>query len=305
MSLHSEAQPPDCHSCEQEDAVALRLETKPRDVGGFTVRRVLPAAACRSVGPFVFFDEMGPANFSEGRGMDVRPHPHINLATVTYLFSGAVAHRDSLGTHQVIRPGAINLMVAGRGIVHSERSPDESRAEHERLHGLQLWMGLPEAHEEMAPAFFHHPSESIPESSVDGVRVRVLMGRAYGSESPVETFSETLYLEVRMLAGMRWQLPAHVDERALYLLDGEVRCGREVVDRPAMLVFARQDDVYVEAVRDSHFAVVGGEPLGKRFMFWNFVSSRRERIEQAKQDWKEERFPKVPGDEAERIALPA
>ncbi len=305
MSLYPNALEPDCYDCDIEPAVALQLKTRPKDVGGFEIRRALPARACRSIGPFVFFDEMGPADLPEGVGMDVRPHPHINLATVTYLFEGAIEHRDSLGTFQVIRPGAINLMVAGRGIVHSERTPQSMRAHSERLHGIQLWIALPEEHEETEPAFFHYIAEHIPVISGPDVEARVLVGEMGEARSPVRTLSPMLFVHVEMSPGSQWAVPDGLSERAVYLVAGKIRCGAESFDEPQMLVFASKARPRIEAEHRSRIVFVAGEPLGQRFMFWNFVSSRRERIEAAKADWREGKFDKVPGDETEFIPLPA
>lgn len=294
-------------ACEIErphGAVELLIEPRERDIGGFSVRRVLPSAGCRKVGPWVFFDHMGPVRFPAGRGIDVRPHPHLNLATVTYLFEGELLHRDSLGNVQAIVPGEINLMVAGRGIVHSERERPEIRRAPHTQHGLQLWLGLPEENEQTAPAFYHYAAAEIPAVTVEGVAVRVMMGRAYGVASPVKTYAETLYAEARLEAGQRLALPAAA-ERAVYLASGSASAGGTRIPEHALAVVAAgAGEVVVEATAPSRLAVIGGETLGKRHIEWNFVSSRRERIEQAKADWRAGRFPKVPGDEEEFIPLP-
>lgn len=255
------------------------------------------------VGPWIFFDHMGPADFPPGKGIDVRPHPHINLATVTYLFEGEILHRDSLGSYQGIRPGDINLMVAGRGIVHSERERPEVKHVAHRLHGLQLWLALPEQDEEIEPAFHHYPSEDIPGVVVEEVPVRVMMGTAYGVTSPVKTFAETLYVEAHLQPGQSITLP-DVEERAVYVAKGEMKARESRIPEYAMAVFGDEAGVTLTAVRESRIAIIGGEHLGDRFIEWNFVSSRQERIEQAKQDWKSGKFPKVPGDEEEFIPLP-
>jgi redox-sensitive bicupin YhaK (pirin superfamily) len=296
--------------CEQEcrvltscDAVELVVEPKEKELGGFSVRRVLPNRQRKMVGPWIFFDHMGPARFPPGEGVNVRPHPHIGIATVTYLFEGEILHRDSLGSYQAIRPGDINLMVAGSGIVHSERERAEVAREERVIHGLQLWLVLPEAQEEIAPAFYHYPSETIPSLDIDGVDVRVIMGSAYGHTSPVNVFSDTLYLEADIKAGQRLQMPSS-PERAVYVAKGALQIGGTEVPQHTM-AFLHGDTTVVEAKSDTRIAVVGGEPLGHRFIEWNFVSSRKERVEQAKADWQSQRFAKVPGDEDEYIPLPS
>jgi redox-sensitive bicupin YhaK (pirin superfamily) len=285
------------------DAVELILQPREKDLGGFSVRRLLPTAQRRTVGPWTFFDHMGPATFPAGSGINVRPHPHIGIATVTYLFEGEILHRDSLGSLQAIRPGDINLMVAGRGIVHSERERPEVTAVAHRLDGLQLWLALPEAEEERAPAFYHYPAAEVPTVIVDGVAVRVLMGSAYGVASPVATYSETLYLEAHLQAGQSLALP-DAAERAVYVVSGALAAQDTAVPARSMVIFSARPGVVVTATEASRIALIGGAPLGRRFIEWNFVSSRKERIEQAKGDWRAGRFPKVPGDEDEFIPLP-
>jgi len=284
-------------------AVELVIQPRERDLGGFSVRRVLPTAGHRSVGPWVFFDHMGPAQFPAGQGINVRPHPHINLATVTYLFEGEILHRDSLGSLQPIRPGDINLMVAGSGVVHSERERPEITAAAHRLHGLQLWLALPEADEETDPAFHHYPRADIPAVEVEGVPARVMMGSAYGVTSPVRVFADTLYVEAQLRAGQSLALP-EAGERAIYVADGGLTVGDTVVPAHSMAVLSGAPGVSVSAAQDSRIAFIGGEDPGRRHIEWNFVSSRKERIEQAKSDWKNGRFPTVPGDEEEFIPLP-
>jgi hypothetical protein len=255
------------------------------------------------VGPWIFFDHMGPAEFSPGEGVDVRPHPHVNLATVTYLFAGEMLHRDSVGSYQVIRPGDINLMVAGSGIAHSERETPETHNSEHRAHGLQLWLALPEADEETEPAFHHYGSEDIPRVEVDGVPVRVMMGSAFGVTSPVRTFAETLYLEATLAAGQSLELP-DVAERAVYVVSGSLKAADSDVPEHGMAIFSPGAGITVTAASDARIAVVGGEPLGHRYIEWNFVSSRKERIEQAKSDWQAGRFPEIPDDHDEYIPLP-
>jgi redox-sensitive bicupin YhaK (pirin superfamily) len=285
------------------DAIELIIQPKDKDIGGFTVRRSLPNQARRMVGPWVFFDHMGPAQFPAGKGIDVRPHPHVNIATVTYLFEGEILHRDSLGSLQAIRPGDINLMVAGSGIVHSERERPQVRAVPHTLHGLQLWLALPENHEEIEPAFYHYPNADIPSPTVHDVAVRVLIGAAYGFTSPVKTYADTLYVEAHLRAGQSLTLP-DAEERAVYVASGSLRARDSQIGEHSMAVFSNREAVVVEATQDSRIAIIGGEKCGPRYMEWNFVSSRKERVEQAKADWKAGRFAKVPGDEEEFIPLP-
>ena len=274
--------------------------------GGFTVRRLLPHADRRSVGPFVFFDHFGPIDVVPGSNFDVRPHPHIGLATLTYLFDGAMMHRDSTGVVQRIEPGAVNWMSAGRGIVHSERAPKDLQAQTYRNHGLQLWIALPEADEESAPTFQHAPADSIPQVRLDGAVVRVVVGSAFGAASPVETRSPTLALvfDFDVASGRSIELPSLATERALYALDHPFEIDGEKVDEFTMAVIAPGATPRVSAPRGGRVALVGGEPLGHRFVSWNFVSSRRERIQRAEADWEAQRFERIPG-ETEFIPLPA
>ncbi len=290
-------------STQDEDAVELLLQPRELDLGDFSVRRLLPTAKRTMVGPWIFFDHMGPADFSPGQGINVRPHPHINLATVTYLFEGEILHRDSLGSLQPIVPGDINLMVAGCGIVHSERQRPEITAKAHRLHGLQLWLALPDADEEIEPAFHHYPGADIPTRTIDGVPVRVMMGSAYGATSPVKTFADTLYVEAHLKTGQRLVLP-ETAERALYVVSGTLRLGGMTLPEHSMAILSGASNLVVEATADSRMALIGGEPLGQRFIDWNFVSSRKERIEQARAEWRAGRYPRVPGDEEEFIPLP-
>lgn len=296
---------PVCSRCPSTPDIATIIDGRQRDLGGFSVRRVLPSAARRLVGPFIFFDHMGPASLSQGRGMEVRPHPHINLATVTYLFEGEVVHRDSLGSLQTIRPGAINWMTAGSGIVHSERTGPHEPSRSARLHGIQLWLALPREHEETDPAFAHHPAHVLPSLVQGAAQLRVLAGSAYGVTSPVRTFSSLFYVEAVMPAGSLVELPVEHHDRAAYVVEGRIQCGREQADVGRMFVFATGARICLEALTDARVMLLGGAPLdGERHIFWNFVSSRQERIEQAKRDWSQGRFPKVPGDEDEFIPLP-
>lgn len=273
--------------------------------GGFTVRRLLPAARQRSVGPFIFFDHFGPVTQQPEDNHDVRPHPHIGLATVTYIFEGAMMHRDSLGTVQQIEPGAINWMTAGRGIVHSERRPDALKTSTYVNHGLQLWAALPQVQEEAAPAFTHTPANAIPEVIVDGVIVRVLIGEAFGQRSPVATFSPTLYLDIQLPAGAAVHLPVLAQEMAVYAVNGDVALDSDAVPAHTMGVFAQGGgDIVAAGPQGARVVVIGGDALdGPRHMWWNFVSSRKERIVQAAADWEAGRFEGVPG-EGEFIPLP-
>jgi len=292
-----------CDVARPGDPVEMVIRPRDRDIGGFSVRRALPSVGRKQVGPWVFFDHMGPAHLAAGPGLNVRPHPHVNLATVTYLFEGEILHRDSLGSVQAITPGDINLMVAGRGIVHSERErPEAIRAERD-LHGLQLWLALPERDEEIDPAFYHYPSTRIPAVTVGGVPVRVMMGAAYGVVSPVKTFADTLYVEAYLEAGQELALPP-ADERALYVVSGGLMVEATSLSEGAMAIIQPRREVVVRSSAPARIVIIGGEKLGKRYIEWNFVSSRRERIERSKRDWKEGRFPKVPGDEEEFIPLP-
>jgi len=286
-------------------AVDVVIEGRDRQIDGMAVARVLPAPTRRLVGPFIFFDHFGPAELGPGQALDVRPHPHINLATVTYLFEGRIMHRDNIGSAQAIAPGAINWMTAGRGIVHSERTPPELRMGGARLHGLQIWVALPKEHEEIEPAFYHHPVDDLPVFQLDGVTLRLLVGSAYGRTSPVRTLSPMFYLDAFLPAGARLAMPPEHRERAAYVVGGAVSCGAERALPKHMLVFAEGAEAILHAEEDSHLALIGGAPLdGPRHIWWNFVSSSKERIEQAKRDWSEGRFAKVPGDEIEFIPLP-
>ncbi|CAE7727793.1 unnamed protein product [Symbiodinium necroappetens] len=288
-----------------EDWRELEIVARARDLGdGFRVRRVLPYAKRRLVGPFVFFDEMGPVDLAPGRGLDVRPHPHIGLATVTYLFSGEILHRDSLGSQQPIRPGAVNWMTAGRGIVHSERTPPAARRSGQRLHGLQTWVALPLADERCPPAFAHHPAETLPELRGEGLRLRVVAGRAFGLVSPVEVFSQTLYAVVELAPGARLEVPAEHAERAVYPVSGVLEIAGTPCPAGALQVLRPGGAVTLHALEATTAVLVGGAPLeGGRHIWWNFVASDPAVIERAKADWRAGRFDPVPGD-PEFIPLP-
>ena len=272
--------------------------------GGFKVRRVLPAAAKQAVGPFIFFDHFGPIDAPADANHDVRPHPHIGLATVTYLYEGAMLHRDSLGSVQRIEPGAINWMTAGSGIVHSERTPPDLAGKPRRSHGLQLWAALPREHEEGPAGFAHTPADAIPVAAFDGGEARVLIGSAVGVTSPVATFSETLYLDIRLDAGCDLVLADLPEEAAIYAVIGELAIDGEPLEPGTMAYLEPFTGARISSAAGVQFVVIGGAPLdGHRFIFWNFVSSSKERLAQAADDWEQQRYPKVPG-ETEWIPLP-
>jgi redox-sensitive bicupin YhaK (pirin superfamily) len=294
--------PGDRFSC---DAIEHVIVPRARDLGGFEVRRALPSAQKQMIGPFIFFDQMGPAEFLLGNGIDVRPHPHIGLATVTYLFEGEVWHRDSLGTSAPIVPGEVNLMTAGRGIVHSERERGEVKQSTHRLFGIQAWAALPKSHEEGAPAFVHHGQDDLPRIIGEGKRVRLVMGSAYGAQSPVEFPHETLFAEAVLAPGTVLPLDPDYDERAVYVASGEIDIAGDKFGEGRLLVFRPGDRISILAVAQSRLMLLGGEPMdGPRHIWWNFVSSSKERIDQAKEDWRAKRFALVPGDEKEFIPLP-
>jgi len=281
------------------------IDPRTHDLGdGFTVRRVLPHVQARHVGPFVFFDHMGPAAFPPGKGIDVRPHPHIGLATVTYLFDGAIQHRDSLGCVQTIRPGDVNWMTAGRGIVHSERTPPDERAAGQQLHGIQVWVALPLHAEEAEPSFHHHAAGTLPRIERGGVSMRLVVGSAFGRRSPVLTFSEMFYLGAEFSAGSTLRLPAEHAERAVYAADAPIMIDGSPLIAGQLAVLEAGVEVEIRASGAARVILFGGAPLdGERHLWWNFVASTRERIERAKADWANGRFGQVPG-ETEFIPLP-
>jgi redox-sensitive bicupin YhaK (pirin superfamily) len=293
--------------CEDHPSPAIEvvIRARPRDIGGFFVRRSLPSMRRRMVGPWIFFDHMGPAEFDPGQGMDVRPHPHISLATVTYLFEGAILHRDSLGNEVVIHPGDVNWMIAGNGITHSERTPPSLRAAGHRSHGLQAWVALRTEEEEIAPAFVHHSANELPVVKRTGLTLRVISGSAYGVKAPTPMSTPTLYVDARLEAGVKLEIPSDYEQRALYVVSGSIRCEGGTFDSGTMLVLSPQAKVELTATDASHVMILGGAPVdGERFIWWNFVSSSKDRLERAKADWKAGRFPKVVGDDAEFIPLP-
>ena len=299
MSFHTAAEP----VCTNTDgSIALIIEPTKKDLGEFAVRRALPASECKMVGPFIFFDHMGPAEFPPGKGIQVRPHPHIGIATITYLFEGEIMHHDSLGIDQSIRPGAVNLMTAGRGIVHSERAGSDLNTT-SKLHGIQSWMALPDDQQEIEPAFVHYPRTVLPECQIDGVTVRVIIGEAYGEVSPVSSYSSTLYLECLMPKGTSLTLPEGNKDLAAYVVAGDIAIDGQQYCDGVMAVACSGKVVHLVAQEDSRVMIIGGEPVGERHIWWNFVSNSSSRIDIAKMDWKGGRFGKVPGD-VEFIPLP-
>ena len=281
------------------------IAPRSHDIGGLEVRRAVPSLQARSVGPFVFVDHMGPALFEPGRGIDVRPHPHIGLATVTYLWAGALRHRDTLGSLQDILPGDVNWMTAGRGIAHSERTPPGPRAAGHGLHGMQTWVALPKSHEETAPSFHHHEAATLPWRDHAGARLRVIAGRGFGMESPVQVFADTFNVAVDLAPDAELPIEAEAVERALYVLEGDAQLDGTDIPSMHLLVLDRGVRHVLRAKTPLKAMLLGGEPLdGPRHMWWNFVSSSKERIEQAKHDWDEGRFGLIPGDDQERIPLP-
>jgi redox-sensitive bicupin YhaK (pirin superfamily) len=274
-----------------------------KDLGGFTVKRLLPSHPHKMVGPFIFFDHMGPAAFGPGEGIDVRPHPHIGLATVTYLFEGTIMHRDSLGTVQPIHPGDVNWMTAGNGIAHSERTPDDLRRAGSSLHGIQTWVALPEEHENVPAAFAHHPVASLPTVTLPGVTVRIIAGGAFGKTSPAAIHSEMFYAAAEMEAGSSLTLAPDYPEQAVYLVDGEVSFDNAPLDACHMAVLPAGQPITIAATTNARVMLLGGQPVGDRFIWWNFVASSRDSIADAKQRWREQRFGHIP-DETEWIPLP-
>ncbi|MDB9314159.1 pirin family protein [Spirulina sp. CS-785/01] len=284
-------------------AIAKIIQPQIKDLGGFQVRRLLPHDEQSMVGPFIFFDHMGPASFPPGQGVDVRPHPHINLATVTYLFEGSMLHRDSLGTVQEIKPGAVNWMIAGRGITHSERTPEAERTPESRLHGVQTWVALPEEVEDTDPSFHHHPASDIPTWEENGATLKLIAGEAYNRISPVQTFSPILYLDIQFPTGGKFTLTDDYSERAVYTVTEGITLNESPQLQHHLAILEPNYTVEISADTGGRCIVVGGERLGMRYKWWNFVSSRLERIEEAKQDWKAGNFASVPG-ETEFIPLP-
>jgi redox-sensitive bicupin YhaK (pirin superfamily) len=294
--------PGDTKAC---DAIETIIVPRARDLGGFEVRRALPSAKKQMVGPFIFFDQMGPAEFLTDQGIDVRPHPHIGLSTVTYLFSGEVYHRDSLGTELPIAPGAVNWMTAGKGIVHSERTSDEARRNGQNLFGIQTWVAMPEKYEEIEPDFEHQTAGSLPVLKDQNVETRIIVGQMYGQKSPVKTYSDMFYASAELQPGGVLPLDADHEERAVYVVSGEVEISGDRFEGGRLLVFRPGDRITIRANTATRLMLLGGEPMdGPRHIWWNFVSSSKERIDQAKEDWRQGRFDTVPGDEEDFIPLP-
>jgi redox-sensitive bicupin YhaK (pirin superfamily) len=289
------------------DLIEQLIIPRTSDLGDFEVRRALPSSKRRLVGPFIFFDRMGPAILRAGKAVDVRPHPHIGLSTVTYLFDGEMTHRDSLGTGMVIKPGDVNLMTAGRGIVHSERTPENQRGKDLSLSGLQTWLALPDSHEEMDPAFLHAEAGNLPDFSDDGYYGKVVIGDFMGLKSPVKVPADTLYVDLHIAPRKRCTFPAGAEERAAYILSGSLVVGGVTYEADQLLVFKPGETFdLVGGNEPSHLMLFGGETMAsKRYIWWNFVSSSKERIEQAKEEWRTGKFDIVPGDEEEFIPLPA
>ena len=302
---------PECPAPPQRAAIDTEIVPRARDIGAFEVRRTLPSARRQAVGPFVFFDQMGPAEFAAGQGMDVRPHPHIGLATVTYLYQGAIMHRDSLGNALEIEPGAVNWMIAGSGITHSERTAPERRRAGERLFGIQTWVALPKAFEETAPAFEHVAEDDLPLLNGDGRRVRLILGSLDGERVPVKTFSEMFYADALLQQGARLDLAPEHEERGMYIVGGDVEITGQHLAPGRMLVFRPGQTIVVKALTEARLMLLGGEPLdGPRYIWWNFVASSRDRIEAAKRDWAAKdwangRFQLPPADHGEHIPLPS
>ncbi|KQR32335.1 pirin [Rhizobium sp. Leaf155] len=288
------------------DAIENLIVPRASDIGGFSVRRALPTRDRRLVGPFIFFDRMGPAILKAGEALDVKPHPHIGLSTVTYLFDGEIKHRDSLGTEVVVRPGDINLMTAGRGIVHSERTPENLRGHPLSMSGLQTWLALPDDKEEIAPDFSHTEREAMPLIDIAGATGRVVIGDFAGLRSPVKTFTDTLYADLSLTPGAKFPFPADHEERAIYILSGSLEVAGDVFAADQLLAFRAGDDITLKGGVDGcHLMLFGGAALNsRRYIWWNFVSSSKERIEQAKEEWRTGRFDIVPGDEDEFVPLP-
>jgi redox-sensitive bicupin YhaK (pirin superfamily) len=287
------------------DAVELVIAPRAVDLGEMTVRRALPSAKRQMVGPFIFLDQMGPAEFVTNEGIDVRPHPHINLSTLTYLLEGRIWHRDSTGGDKLIEPGAVNWMRAGRGIVHSERTDAATKATGQRLFGLQSWMALPRAAEESEPAFLHHAAAEMPVIEAGGVTARLIAGEAFGAVSPLQPASPTLYVDAELTVGAVLPVDATYEERAVYVLKGEIEIAGDRFDTGQLLILRPGDPHAVRALSASRVMLFGGEPMeGPRWIWWNFVSSRLERIEAAREEWARGRFDTVPGDETEFIPLP-
>lgn len=302
---------PTCPDCGDLDSIETIIVPRSRDLGGFEVRRALPSPKRQMVGPFIFFDQAGPAEFVTGKGIDVRPHPHIGLATVTYLYDGEFQHRDSLGTDQMIYPGEVNWMIAGNGVTHSERTSEETRAGKHNLFGIQTWVALPDSHEEIDADFEHHGKDALPFLESEGKQVRLILGTAYGERAPVKTFSETFYADAILEADALLPLPDDHEDRGLYVVTGSIEISGESYDSGQMMIFRPGDKITIKAGETgARLMLLGGETLnGPRYIWWNFVASSREKIEHAKEawaegDWNDGRFTLPPGDTDEFIPLP-
>jgi redox-sensitive bicupin YhaK (pirin superfamily) len=287
------------------DALEMVIVPRARDLGDFEVRRALPSAQRQMVGPFIFFDQFGPVVMRSGQGMDVRPHPHIGLSTVTWVFDGVIQHKDSLGSDQSIKPGELNWMTAGRGIVHSERTPPAERGKERSMYGIQSWVALPKQHENVLPGFEHVADVDLPLLADGGRKVRVIAGSIYGTSSPVKTHSDLFYADVALEAGARLPLPVEHVERGIYVAEGSIEVSGERHEAGRLLLFKPSDPIVISTRTGARFMMLGGEPMdGPRYIWWNFVSSSKEKIEAAKEDWKNARFDIVPGDEKDFIPLP-
>ncbi|MEL6977118.1 MAG: pirin family protein [Pseudomonadota bacterium] len=301
---------PHCPTGDEVEAIETLIVPRARDLGEFEVRRALPSSKRQMVGPFIFFDQMGPVEFLTGAGIDVRPHPHIGLATVTYLYEGSIFHRDSLGTAAEIHPGAVNWMVAGAGITHSERTAPAVRAQKSSpLFGIQTWVALPEAEEERTPAFEHQPKEALPMIEGEGKSVRLILGTAYGERAPVSTFSEMVYADALLQPGAKLPLEARHEDRAIYVVSGAVSVAGERYEAGRMMVFRPGDEITIEALETARLMLLGGETMSTRYIWWNFVASSQEKIDAAKEawrqgDWEHGRFQLPPDDKDEHIPLP-
>lgn len=302
---------PNCPDCSDIDSIETIIVPRSRDLGGFEVRRALPSPQRQMVGPFIFFDQAGPADFVTGNGIDVRPHPHIGLATVTYLYEGEFQHRDSLGTNQMIYPGEVNWMIAGNGVTHSERTSAATRSGPHNLFGIQTWVALPDDHEEIDAAFEHHGKDALPLLESDGKKVRLIIGNAYGERAPVKTFSDMFYADAVLEAGALLPLPDNHEDRGIYVVNGSVEVSSDVFESGRMMVFRPGDKITVRAgALGARLILLGGDTLnGPRYIWWNFVASSQEKIDQAKQawaqgDWERGRFQLPPGDTDEFIPLP-
>lgn len=289
-----------CH-----DQLEMTLIPRLADIGGFSVYRTLPSRYRRMVGPFVFWDQMGPGEFLTTQGLDVRPHPHIGLSTLTYLFQGSLVHRDTLGSCQEIMPGDVNLMTAGKGIAHSERTRLKERQSPHSLFGIQCWLALPKAQEEMAPTFAHHSHKELPVFKEKGMKIRLVTGSLFGKKSPVKVECDALFVDCNLDAGIKINFPGNAEEQAIYTVSGRIKIGEIIYDASQMLILKSGAEITVQAIDNAHFIILGGATMdGPRYIWWNFVSSSKDRIEQAKADWKAGNFGKIPGDAHEFIPLP-